>query len=89
MATPAATPEKLYEVNKPIKYKNPNHPLFNQVIQPGLKKSDLAATYPSLEPKQVLSLKDFGKDEQILLPFPHLSDADLSVLLRTKTLIPA
>jgi hypothetical protein len=80
----------LYKVGKTIKYTNPDHPLANQVIKPGLKRKDLASTYPNLEPKTLLALKQFDKEtDELLLPFPHLSEVDLKVLLRTKTLIPA
>lgn len=86
---PPAT-ETLYKVGRVIKYKNPDHPLFDQVIQPGTKQKDLANAYPQLQPKTLLSLKQFDKETgELLLPFPHLSANDIQVLLATKTLIPA
>ncbi|MBE2223846.1 MAG: hypothetical protein IAF02_20065 [Anaerolineae bacterium] len=89
-ATTTAKPENLYKVGKTIKYKNPDHPLYNQVIEPGTKQYDLASAYPKLEPKQLLALKQFDPEtKELLLPFPHLNANDMQVLLTTKTLIPA
>jgi hypothetical protein len=87
--TPAKPVRPLYRVGKTIRYLNPHHPLADQIVKPGTKKADLAETYPDLEPKRILAIKDFAEDGELLLPFGHLNERDMQVLLRTKTLIPA
>ena len=82
--------EKLYRVAKTIVYNNPGHPLFRQVVKPGIKQDQLAPTFPSLEPKKLLSIKSFdAKTGELTLPFPHVNEAGIAILLRTKTILPA
>lgn len=82
--------DKLYRVGKTIVYNNPGHPLFQQVVKPGIKQNQLAPAYPNLEPKKLLAIKSFdAKTGELTLPFPHVDEAGIAILLRTKTILPA
>ena len=79
----AAPPTKLYKVGKTIRYGNPAHPLFNQIVKPGLTKPAILASFPGVDVKKL----SFDKQGTLRLPFPHLSENSIKMLTRTRTLI--
>lgn len=77
-----------YLLAKSIVYTNPDHPLTNCLVKPGLKKQNLKSTYPHLDDKQASEVgKQFTKDGVLLLAFPHLDDKGRAKLVDKGTLV--
>jgi len=77
-----------YLIAKNILYTNPGHPLSNYLVKPGLKKQDLKSTYPHLTEQQAAEVgKQFSKDGELLLTFPHLDDKGRAKLVDKGTLV--
>lgn len=77
-----------YLITKNILYTNPDHPLRDCLVKPGLKKQDLKSTYPHLDDKQAAEVgKQFTKDGALLLAFPHLDDKGRAKLVDKGTIV--